>query len=685
MLNVLMVEDCEDDSILIKRVLEKGGFSPMLFERVDTREEYISALEKHTWDVVIADFSMPNFSGLEAIAILKLKRFDIPFILVSGVIGEETAVEAMRAGAHDYILKNKLTRLIPAIEREIREVKIRREKKHAEEALKEEQKRYRELFENSPVSLWEEDRSLVKDFFNQLNEKGITDFRKYFRDNPSEINEAISRVRVLRTNVTSLRLFEASNFRDLFEKLSGIFESTSNALVTEEMISLAEGCMSFQGEKSITTLQGKKKNIAFQLRVLSGFEKTLGRVLVSFIDLTDRKLMETELLKAKEAAESANRAKDQFLANMTHELRTPLNPVIGFTELLLEMEPTSDQREYLEIIKKRSYDLLAVIDDLLEFSQMESSSSVLKAEIFDLKQLIVDSIQRINPFASAKGLSIEWKMENDVPTKLIGDPVHIKQIINNLLSNAVKFSENGDISIDVTIDSTQKVTRKNFTNLHISVKDKGIGISKEKIDQIFSPFSQVDNSITRKFGGTGLGLAIVRRLVESMNGNITVESEIGVGSTFNIVLGFDLPDSKSFPYLDNKTVQKTSGTDRVLKVLVVEDEPSNRHLAVSLLKKHNHDVHYVEDGKKALECIEAERYDLVLMDIQLPEMDGVAATKRIRELDVINGRHTPIVALTAYASEFDRDRFMKAGMDDFLAKPINRDEFFKVLKNYSSK
>ncbi|MBF0544102.1 MAG: response regulator [Candidatus Riflebacteria bacterium] len=681
-LNVLIVEDSEDDALLLKRVLEKAGFSPLVFERVDTREDFLNSLDKHNWDIVIADYSMPNFSGMEALAILKIKKYDLPFILVSGVIGEETAVEAMRAGAHDYILKNKLARLIPAIERELREVQVRRERRVAEDALKEEQKRYRDLFENSPVSLWEEDLSLVKDYFDCLSERGVKDFRQHFKDHPEAIKECSSRVRVLRTNLASLRLFEASNFKSLYDKIDKVFEFTSSNVIREEFVALAEGKVSVEGEKTLVTLEGKRKNVAFQLKLLSGYEKTLGRLLVSFIDLTDRKLMETELLKAKEAAEAANRAKDQFLANMTHELRTPLNPVIGFTELLLEMELPPDQREYLEIIKQRSYDLLAVIDDLLEFSQMESYDTKPKTIEFHLKQLIMDSVQRIGPFASSKGLQINWDIAPEAPTRLIGDPTHVRQILNNLLSNSVKFTETGAITLDISIDTERTPYQSKFVYLHFSLKDTGIGIPPDKIESIFAPFTQVDNTTARKFGGTGLGLAIVRRVVEMLEGKIWVESETGVGSIFHVILGFEkLPEEEPLP----KSAKNKAELGRNLRVLVVEDEPSNRHLAVSLLKKMDHDVKYVENGLRALEIIEQETFDILLMDIQMPEMDGIAATARIREMDKIKSKHTPIVALTAYASEIDKERFLNSGMDAFLAKPINRDEFYKVIKEVAAK
>lgn len=640
-LKILSIDDDQIDCIALKRSISQSGIIADVESAYSAKEGFEKILSSK-YNLIFLDYMMPDANGISFLKKLRENGIDTPVIFITSHGDEKIASQAVLGGASDYIPKTLLTP--DGISQSIRNAMklydslvLRRK---SEQELKINAERLSEAQKLAKIGSWEINLTDEKDFYYSdelLNilevDKKETLFFDYFKSciQPEDIS-------IFKKNITKVK---SSN-------------STLHFV------------------RRITTGKGTIKYVKEYLKCLKDENSKPYKILGTIQDITEQREIELQLIQAKDIAEQSVKIKEQFLANMSHEIRTPMNGIIGFANILEDTKLDSNQKQNVKSIKTASENLMVIINDILDFSKIEANKMTFEAVNFSLYSAVHSVIELLEPKAKEKKIKLLCEIDSDINNFLIGDPTRLSQILINLVGNAIKFTERGHVEIFVS----QSNETESETNLEFSVIDTGIGIDSNKLCSIFESFNQASNDTTRKYGGTGLGLSITKKLIDLQGGILNVKSELSKGSEFSFNMNYKKGADAGRNRKEKKSQQLSPDFLQNVNILLAEDHDLNQLLAISIFEKWNKKIDIADNGKIALEKIKENDYDIVLMDIQMPEMDGHDVTRYIRK-NYGSKANVPIIALTAHATLGEEKKCFDAGMNDYLSKPFDS---YKLLE-----
>ncbi len=634
-IKVLLVEDVQADRIMITRAIHNAGFDCEM-KYAENIDDALTLSFVHHFDCILLDYYYPTAgNGLDFIKTYQSRGGRTPIVIVTSHNEISMAVEVMKSGASDYICKDELSpdHLIKSFNYILRLKMAEESRQAAERALIESEMRMKSIIERSPVIVFTIDGG---GFFKLFKGKGV--------DHINIIHEQII----------------GQNIQDVSHLTPVRYQDYKIALTGKEL--------SFRVEVN---------NHFFDVNYIP-VQNHLGKITSLMgvaIDITDFKRSEVELKNAIVVTEAESKVKEQFLANMSHELRTPIHGIICLIDFVLKTSLTDDQLKYLDLAKRSADSLLFIVNDILDLSKIQASKMTFEEISFDLTDTLQSSTGAFIPSAIVKGIELNLNINENVPATVCGDPARLTQIINNILGNAIKFTERGAVNITVSC----KEKNESHSIIVFEIKDSGMGIPTHILPTIFETFSQAGNDISRKYGGTGLGLTISKQLVEQQNGNITVQSKVSEGSTFTISIPYKINNAVKKSNKNNTPLTMNKTITKKLNILVAEDNDINRFIIKKMMDDWGFDHEFAITGFEVIEKAKQAAYDLILMDIEMPEMNGYEATAHIRKELSAGKNNIPIIAMTGHAMNGEREKCIETGMSDYISKPFQSDDLRRKI------
>jgi signal transduction histidine kinase/DNA-binding response OmpR family regulator len=642
-LKILSIDDDEIDSMALRRSISQSGIIADV-ESAYSAKEGLEKILSTPYNLIFLDYMMPDANGISFLRKLRDNGIDTPVIFITSHGDEKIASQAILGGASDYIPKTLLTP--DGISQSIRNAMKLHEslvlRSKSEQELKINAERLSQAQKLAKIGSWEINLTDEEDFYYSEELLNILEVDK------SEI------------------LF--------FDYFKSCIQPEDIRIFRKSINKVKTSATEVQFVHRITTKTGTIKYVKEYLKCLKDDTSKPLKIIGTIQDITEQRKIELELIQAKDLAEQSVRIKEQFLANMSHEIRTPMNGIIGFANILEKTILDSKQKQSVKSIKVAGENLMVIINDILDFSKIEASKMTFEAVDFSLSDIVYSVIELLQHTAKEKKIKLLCKIESNVNNFLIGDPTRLYQILLNLLGNAIKFTEKGYVEIVVSqLNETELETVLEF-----SVIDTGIGIPANKLNSIFESFNQASNETTRKFGGTGLGLTITKKLIDLQGGNLQVKSELLKGSEFSFSIQYK-KGTEASNIKDVKEAELLSPDFLAnLNILLAEDNYLNQLLATCIFENWNKKIDIAENGKIALEKIKENDYDIVLMDIQMPEMDGHDVTRYIRK-HFGDKADIPIIALSAHATLGEEKKCYDAGMNGYLSKPFDPEKLLEIM------